>query len=268
MPFEDDPYFQSQFVHCPERLGQAITSHHSNPGRILDFGCGQGTKSIALARAFPEAEVVGVDITRAFDRAQGLADRYFGGHLPENLSFLQIEPGQSLSCVPAVDAICSWSVLEHVDRPILPGVVQDMARALAPGGVVITQIAPLFFSPFGSHLRNFDDTPWQHLMLSHDEYRTRITSQSDEKTLGSPRWMFARYEELNRITAPELFGYFRAAGFTPLMEETQQVKTDPPSVLKEAFSEAALRTFELFSVHRVEGQKGAGAPRKWWPVRK
>src|SRR3954471_8689562 len=35
------------------------------PGRILDIGCGAGATSLALADAFPEARITGVDLSEA-----------------------------------------------------------------------------------------------------------------------------------------------------------------------------------------------------------
>ena len=55
----------------------------SRPGaRIADIGCGEGWSSLALARAYPEATVIGIDVdppsvdaARANAAAQDLADR-------------------------------------------------------------------------------------------------------------------------------------------------------------------------------------------------
>jgi ubiquinone/menaquinone biosynthesis C-methylase UbiE len=63
-------------------------------GRALDFGCGAGRVCIALARAFPEAEIFGVDVSaeslaRAKEaaRAAGLARIEFRSALPNGASF-------------------------------------------------------------------------------------------------------------------------------------------------------------------------------------
>lgn len=130
--------------------------------------------------------------------------------------------------------ICIWSVLKHVDRAILTRVTADMAAALSARGIVISQIASLYHSPFGSRLCGFLDAPWAHLMLPHHHLRARVLAAGEGKPKGpgSAEWMFARYEELNRIIAPELFGYFRAAGLHPLQEDTKSVALEPPQSLR------------------------------------
>lgn len=256
-------HFRAHYIDGPVRLQEAITAYAGGtPQVIVDFGCGRGIKTMALANAYPGAEVVGVDITRAFQHARDFVDAHLDGVWPANLRYEQIEPGDRLAERLQADVIFSWSVLEHVDRAILPEVVADMATALTSGGVVISQIAPLYYSPFGSHLRAFVDEPWAHLMLPHHHLRARVLAAGEGKPggPGSAEWMFARYEELNRITAPELFGYFRAAGLSPLHEDTCKVSLEPPEPLRLSHDPLALRAYELFSVHaaapRVRGLLG------------
>ncbi|MEJ8570870.1 class I SAM-dependent methyltransferase [Microbaculum marinum] len=59
-----------------------VVARLESGGRALDFGCGSGRACIALAKAFPEADVVGLDIdahsvamARAMAEDAGLADR-------------------------------------------------------------------------------------------------------------------------------------------------------------------------------------------------
>lgn len=95
--------------------------------RALDVGCGAGLLSEPLARL--GADVTGIDaaaenvaVARAHAEGQGLAIDYRHGGI-EALS------GQSF------DLIVSMEVVEHVADPA--GFVGGIARALAPGGLVI-----------------------------------------------------------------------------------------------------------------------------------
>ena len=40
-----------------------LLSRHARPKRILEVGCGTGTNLVRLARAFPDAEIVGLDLS-------------------------------------------------------------------------------------------------------------------------------------------------------------------------------------------------------------
>ena len=54
--------YETRFVdYWLQAVPQAITSL-KNGGRALDFGCGSGRVAIALARAFPDAQIAGVDV--------------------------------------------------------------------------------------------------------------------------------------------------------------------------------------------------------------
>jgi hypothetical protein len=142
--------------------------------------------------------------------------------------------------------------MEHIDRPILPGVIRDLARDIRPGGIVVTQIAPLYYSPFGSHLKEFNDTPWAHLLLNEVDLRASLRRDPAARPgPGSADWMFDRYRELNKITAEELAHYFREAGFSQLHDERRQISQTPPDILRMAHTEAALLTNELLFVHRA-----------------
>ena len=58
-----------------QAVPQAMTSLR-NGGRALDFGCGSGRVAIALAKAFPEAKISGVDVhAESIERAREAAKR-------------------------------------------------------------------------------------------------------------------------------------------------------------------------------------------------
>jgi 2-polyprenyl-3-methyl-5-hydroxy-6-metoxy-1,4-benzoquinol methylase len=68
--------YESRFVdYWLQAVPQAVASLKSG-GRALDFGCGSGRVCIALARAFPEAKISGVDLDAdSIRRAQEAARR-------------------------------------------------------------------------------------------------------------------------------------------------------------------------------------------------
>ncbi len=98
--------------------------------RAIDFGCGIGRLTRALQARFPEA--YGVDISgRMLEMA---------GRLTPGCSFRE---GHDLSSFPdrSADLIYSILVLQHQpDRAHAEIVIRDMARVLAPGGLLAFQI--------------------------------------------------------------------------------------------------------------------------------
>lgn len=104
-------------------------------GRALDFGCGVGRLSAALAERFDE--VIGVDIAptmlaeaRRLDRSGGRC-RFVLNSAPD-LAF--VETG-------SVDVVYSSLVLQHLTPELSRQYVAEFARVLAPGGVAVFQVA-------------------------------------------------------------------------------------------------------------------------------
>jgi 2-polyprenyl-3-methyl-5-hydroxy-6-metoxy-1,4-benzoquinol methylase len=100
--------------------------------RVLDAGTGFGQYAYWIARHFPNAEVVAVDVkelylnrTRAFIASQGLSERVTFG--VDDLTDLK-QPGP-------FDVILSVDVMEHIEDD--RAVFANFRRVLADGGVVI-----------------------------------------------------------------------------------------------------------------------------------
>ena len=116
----------------------------SRPGaRIADLGCGEGWASLALARAYPDATVSGIDVdepsvtaARAHAEQAGLADRVrFAG--PDALD----EPA-------SLDAAFVFEALHDMPRPV--EVLAVLRRAVGPDGMVVIMdeaVADEFIAP-------------------------------------------------------------------------------------------------------------------------
>ncbi|MDS1272195.1 methyltransferase domain-containing protein [Lipingzhangella sp. LS1_29] len=103
------------------------------PGRALDFGCGAGRLSHALARHF--AEVVGVDISepmlaeaRRLDRGSGPVT--FLHHGGDTAELPELESA-------SFDLVYSDLVFQHMPPELARSYLQELARVLRPGGCLV-----------------------------------------------------------------------------------------------------------------------------------
>jgi hypothetical protein len=108
-------------------LHAALTSSRM---RVADVGCGAGWSTIAVARAFPQAEVLGfdadeasVDDARENASAQGVPVRF------------EIRDAATLAERGPFDVVLVLEALHDMSRP--DEVLQSLRETLAPGGSVL-----------------------------------------------------------------------------------------------------------------------------------
>jgi SAM-dependent methyltransferase len=103
------------------------------PGaRILDVGCGGGWSTMALAVAYPDATVVGVDIDApSIEAARTAAD---AAGLTDRVEFLLTE-GEALLGSKAYDAAFAFECLHDMPRPVQ--VLSAIRAAVRPDGAVV-----------------------------------------------------------------------------------------------------------------------------------
>jgi SAM-dependent methyltransferase len=103
--------------------------------RALDFGCGVGRLTRALAAHY--AEVIGVDISPSM-LAQA---RQLHAHLA-NVRFVEnAQPRLDFLPDASVDLVYSVITLHHIPAALQCGYVREFLRVLAPGGMAVFQIA-------------------------------------------------------------------------------------------------------------------------------
>jgi SAM-dependent methyltransferase len=100
--------------------------------RILDVGTGTGWLAIALARAYPDATVTGIDL---FAPALELARiNVAAAGLTERVE-LRLQDVTTLDEHEAYDAV--WLPMPFLAKEIVPAALDAAARALRPGGWVL-----------------------------------------------------------------------------------------------------------------------------------
>jgi len=136
----------------------------AKPASVLDLGCGAGVQTIAYKQAFPDAEVWGVDLSAPFLRFahvwaedKGLAINY----RQANASDTGFADGQ-------FDLIVSHILFHETWHDILPAIMKEAHRLLAPGGIFLNA-----------------DTPYQPERLSIPK---QVTNDWQVVNNGEPFW--------------------------------------------------------------------------------
>lgn len=107
-----------------------VNERLSGGGRIADVACGTGWSTIALARAYPAAEVHGLDLDRAsieLARANAAAE---GLEIP-----LEVRDAADPSLSGRYDLVTCFEAIHDMARPV--DALSGMRKLLADGGVVL-----------------------------------------------------------------------------------------------------------------------------------
>lgn len=166
---------------------------------VLDFGCGEGGFTLALA-ARGAGHATGLDILPDFQHAAAEAERR--GY---RVTFVG---GESTTLPDAsFDVVISHDSFEHFDEPKV--ILAEMARLTRPGGRVLIKFGPPWRNPWGRHMSGTirRDRPWVHLVAPE---RTVMRVQSvyhNESVLSE------RYAQLpggmNKMTVGRFAGMVR-----------------------------------------------------------
>jgi SAM-dependent methyltransferase len=116
------------------------------PRRILDLGCGAGLNTCAVARAFPDAEIIAIDagasmLRYAAARAASLGIR--------NIRWVRADIESIPAQLGPVDLAYTAIVLHETSHEALRNVFRGCEAQLAPGGLTLHIEQP-----------PYDDRPW------------------------------------------------------------------------------------------------------------
>jgi len=130
--WDREAFFATGRDHVDEILA-GLASAGADPvrGRALDFGCGVGRLTQALAVTF--ADVDGVDIAPSMiEQANGFNPD------PEHIHFhLNDQDDLGLFESSTFDFVLSLIVLQHIENRYKSGYLRDFVRILKPGGIAV-----------------------------------------------------------------------------------------------------------------------------------
>ncbi len=146
------PWFDQQLGDALKGVPE-VDAVLARPGaRLVDVGCGGGWSSIALAQAFPQAEVVGVDVDApSIEMAQRHAEQ---AGVSDRVSF-QLADASGLGESAQYDAGFFFECVHDMPRPV--EVLAGVHAAVKPDGVVVVMdegVADEFTAP-GDELERF-----------------------------------------------------------------------------------------------------------------
>jgi 2-polyprenyl-3-methyl-5-hydroxy-6-metoxy-1,4-benzoquinol methylase len=137
-------FYASGFIDVKRALA-FLSRNRIDPSSIhhvLDYGCGVGRLTVALARRFPV--VTGIDIS---DTHLNHAKRHACDQGIKNVDFVRMVDLKQLNSVNGIDFIFSLIVLQHNPPPIIAFILRTLFGALNHGGCALFQI-PTFIRGF------------------------------------------------------------------------------------------------------------------------
>ncbi len=152
--------------------------------RLLDFGCGTGASTLALASMLPETEICGVELRQGSIDIANRINEYRGC---KNVQFLCSPAGDRLpEGIGSFDFATLSAVYEHLLPSERKVVLQLIWSAMKPGGTLFINQTPYRYFPFEHHstglwfINFFPDTV-AHWMARH---LARINPEINK----SPNW--------------------------------------------------------------------------------
>ncbi len=126
------PVYESRLVRSWLPTMPTVVERLQAGGRAIDVGCGTGVIPLILARAFPNADIEGLDldahsiaIARAYAEQEDLQDR---------VRFVNAS-ADALDSRPGYDLITTFDVVHDLPDPL--GVLKRIRGALAEGGTYL-----------------------------------------------------------------------------------------------------------------------------------
>jgi 2-polyprenyl-3-methyl-5-hydroxy-6-metoxy-1,4-benzoquinol methylase len=207
--------FDVRRQHAHNKIQYHVPKHLR--GRFLDIGCGPGNGVVAgLQHGFEMCIGIDRDLQEFPNFKIPFDDICYGYDVnPERALLIEADIFNLGFHLGAFDCILMLDSIEHVTNPT--SFIKFAANHLKPGGVLVVDTCPLYYSKSGAHLFNYFDsnvTPWVHL-------RKDFSALMENANIDD--WSIKRFEELNKITHDEILQTFLDSN----LEVVQQHRANP-----------------------------------------
>ena len=126
------------------------------PKRILDIGCGMGHNTLPLAIAFPDAEVIGIDVGAPLIRYAHARAVALG---IDNVQFMQMDAQFNDFDTASFDWVQTTMFLHETSNKAMFGIIKEIYRLLRNGGLTLHIEQPQYtpdISLFEQFMRDWD----------------------------------------------------------------------------------------------------------------
>jgi ubiquinone/menaquinone biosynthesis C-methylase UbiE len=190
----DDPKYAEMYYKHNIKRGKTIAQSYIerlkslrfDEGKILDTGCGPGIYTIELAKSFPKAKVIGIDLSEPLlDIARKNAQNE---NVSDYISFQKQDVLDIQFDDNSFNAIFNINMVHTVEKPLI--MLNDIERILAPKGIL--EIADIKRSRIGYLMLEFKSA------YSEDEVKDLISQSNLQQGSYSGGFFWWGYEMIKK----------------------------------------------------------------------